>query len=87
MTFERFPCSDTCAYLFCLFSFHQPGIAYSVVYRDSVLKSRGLGVLNRTAKPATPPDGSTIFRIGSVSKVFAVSYHFSANNIDLCTTL
>lgn len=48
-----------------------PGIAYSVVYRDSVLKSRGLGVLNRTAKPAKPPDGSTIFRIGSVSKVFA----------------
>ena len=49
----------------------QPGIAASVVYRDQVVFSKGFGVKDKS-KPGAP-DGSTIFRIGSVSKVFAVS--------------
>jgi len=53
-----------------LYSF-QPGIAASVVYRDQVVFSKGFGVKDKS-KPGAP-DGSTIFRIGSVSKVFAVS--------------
>jgi len=54
----------------CLFVF-QPGIAASVVYRDQVIFSKGFGVKDKT-KPGAP-DENTIFRIGSVSKVFAVS--------------
>ena len=49
----------------------QPGIAASVVYRDQVIFSKGFGVKDKTKPDA--PDESTIFRIGSVSKVFAVS--------------
>ena len=49
----------------------QPGITASVVYRDQVVFSKGFGVKDKS-KPGAP-DGSTIFRIGSVSKVFAVS--------------
>ena len=49
----------------------QPGIAASVVYRDQVIFSKGFGVKDKTKPDA--PDGNTIFRIGSVSKVFAVS--------------
>ena len=51
--------------------FCQPGIAASMVYRDQVVFSKGFGVKDKT-KPGAP-DGNTIFRIGSVSKVFAVS--------------
>ena len=50
----------------------QPGITASVVYRDQVLFTKGLGMINKK-EPNTPPQGDTIFRIGSVSKVFAVS--------------
>ena len=53
------------------FFFLKPGIAASVIYRDSVIWSKGFGVKEKT-KPGIP-DGKTIFGIGSVSKVFAVS--------------
>jgi len=49
----------------------QPGIAASIVYRNQVIYSKGFGLINKT-KPDVP-DGNTIFRIGSVSKVFVVS--------------
>ena len=49
----------------------QPGIAASIVYRNQVIFSKGFGLINKT-KPDVP-DGNTIFRIGSVSKVFVVS--------------
>ena len=50
----------------------KPGIAYSVAYKGTVLKSGGLGV--KIKGNAGAPDSNTIFRIGSVSKVFAVSF-------------
>ncbi len=50
----------------------QPGIAYSLTYKDKVLFSGGLGVTVKNKNGE--PNGTTIFRIGSVSKVFAVSY-------------
>lgn len=46
-----------------------PGIAYSVTYEGKTLGIGGLGVKDKT-KPGIP-DADTIFRIGSVSKVFA----------------
>lgn len=60
--------------LFTLYVFLKPGIAYSIFYKDRVLKSGGLGV--RVKGNGTVPDGNTIFRIGSVSKVFAVSVSY-----------
>lgn len=56
----------------------QPGIAASIVYRNQVIYSKGFGLINKT-KPDVP-DGNTIFRIGSVSKVFVVSWcsHYPA---------
>jgi len=50
----------------------------AVSYRGEVLWSRGYGVINR--KSTTVPDGDTIFRVGSISKVFAVREQ-------LCTSL
>ena len=49
----------------------QPGIAYSVMYKGTVLKSGGVGV--KVKGNSAAPDSNSIFRIGSVSKVFAVS--------------
>ena len=49
----------------------QPGIAYSVTYKGAVLKNGGVGV--KAKGNSAPPDSNSIFRIGSVSKVFAVS--------------
>ena len=49
----------------------QPGIAYSVAYKGTVLKAGGVGVKVKGSNDV--PDSNTIFRIGSVSKVFAVS--------------
>ena len=49
----------------------QPGIAYSVTYKGTVLKNGGVGV--KVKGYSAPPDSNSIFRIGSVSKVFAVS--------------
>ena len=54
---------------FCL----QPGISASVSYREQTIWSKGFGVNSKTGS-ATPPDGDSIFRIGSVSKVFAVRW-------------
>ena len=52
-------------------NFMQPGIVYSVAYKGRVLKAGGFGV---KAKGSTDvPDSNTIFRVGSVSKVFPVS--------------
>lgn len=52
----------------------KPGITYSVSYKGSVLKSGGLGVKSKeNSSDAQAPDSNTTFRIGSVSKVFAVS--------------
>ena len=48
----------------------QPGIAYSVAYKGRVLKAGGFGVKTKGSNDA--PDSSTIFRVGSVSKVFPV---------------
>ena len=50
----------------------KPGIAYSVTYKGTLLQAGGLGV--KTKGSAGAPDSNTIFRIGSVSKVFAVSF-------------
>ncbi|CAI8001938.1 Putative beta-lactamase-like 1 [Geodia barretti] len=47
-----------------------PGISASLVYMGSEIWSKGFGVKSKTG-PSTPPDHHTIFRIGSVSKVFA----------------
>ena len=49
----------------------RPRIAYSVAYKGTVLKAGGVGVKVKGSNDV--PDSSTVFRIGSVSKVFAVS--------------
>ena len=49
----------------------QPAIAYSLTYQAQPMSIGGLGLKDKT-KPGAP-DADTIFRIGSVSKVFAVS--------------
>ena len=49
----------------------QPGISASLVYMGSEICSKGFGVKSKTG-PSSPPDHHTIFRIGSISKVFAV---------------
>ena len=56
----------------------QPGIAYSVAYKGRVLKAGGLGV--KTKGSTDTPDSNTIFRVGSVSKVFPVSQFRHGNN-------
>jgi CubicO group peptidase (beta-lactamase class C family) len=48
-----------------------PGIAAGLVYRDKVLWSKGVGTIVKGK--TSPPTTTTVFRIGSVSKVFAVS--------------
>ena len=55
----------------CAYWYVQPGIAYSVTYKGTVLKNGGVGV--KLKGNSAPPDSNSIFRIGSVSKVFAVS--------------
>ena len=50
----------------------QPAITASLVYREQVLFTKGVGMISKK-QPKTPPQGDTIFRIGSISKVFAVS--------------
>ena len=50
----------------------QPGIAASMVYMGKEIWTQGFGVKSKTGQPE-PPDHNTIFRIASVSKVFAVS--------------
>lgn len=50
----------------------QPGLAASITYRDQELWSKGLGVTTKGGRGGTP-NTTTIYRIASVSKVFAVS--------------
>ena len=54
-----------------MYVYVQPGIAYSVTYKGTVLRNGGVGV--KVKGNSAPPDSNSIFRIGSVSKVFAVS--------------
>ena len=61
----------------------QPAIAISVTYMGETLWSKGLGVKSKDDPNHTPPDGDTIFRIGSVSKIFPVSDHY--NNYCQCS--
>ena len=42
-----------------------------MIYKGTVLKNGGVGV--KVKGNSAPPDSNSIFRIGSVSKVFAVS--------------
>ena len=49
----------------------QPGIAYTVAYKGRILKAGGLGV--KTKGRTDAPNSNTIFRVGSVSKIFPVS--------------
>lgn len=44
-----------------------------ISYRDTDLLSVAYGVKDKK-KPDVKPDGDTIFRIGSLSKVFVVSF-------------
>ena len=50
----------------------QPGAAYGMQYMDKFKWAKGFGVKDK-GTPDVSPDPDTIFRIGSVSKVFAVS--------------
>ena len=43
-----------------------------ISYKGRTLWAKGYGTINKD-KPYTVPDTDTIFRIGSVSKVFAVN--------------
>jgi len=43
----------------------------AISYRGETLWSKGYGVIDK--KSTTVPDSNTIFRVGSISKVFAVS--------------
>lgn len=49
----------------------QPGLVARISYRDTDLLSVAYGVKDKK-KPDVKPDGDTIFRIGSLSKVFVV---------------
>ena len=48
------------------------------MYKDTILKSGGVGV--KVKGKNEPPDYDSIFRIGSVSKVFAVSLRTLTEN-------
>ena len=41
---------------------------------DKIQWSKGFGVKDVVAPNNVPPDGDTIFRIASITKVFVVSY-------------
>ena len=51
----------------------QPGAALGIQYMDTFKWTAGFGVKDKSI-PDLHPQSDTIFRIGSVSKVFAVSY-------------
>jgi len=46
----------------------------AVSYRGDTLWSKGYGVIDK--KSTIVPDGDTIFRVGSISKVFSVRDHY-----------
>ena len=56
-----------------IFAFIQPGLAAAVAYRGETILNIGYGVVDKKSKSARTPDGDTIFRVGSISKVFVVS--------------
>ena len=62
-----------------------PGIAASITYNGQTLYSRGFGVVDKDSTIA--PNGSTIFRIGSVSKVFAVIMIYQLYMSDVISSL
>ncbi|XP_065902491.1 putative beta-lactamase-like 1 [Dysidea avara] len=49
-----------------------PGLAAAVAYRGETILTVGEGVINKKSTPARKPDSDTIFRIGSISKVFVI---------------
>jgi len=51
----------------------QPGLAATVAYRGETILTVNEGVIDKKSTPSRKPDGDTIFRIGSISKVFVVS--------------
>ena len=56
-----------------MYIFPQPGVAAAVAYRGEIILTVGDGVVDKSSKTPKAPDGDTIFRIGSISKVFVVS--------------
>ena len=64
-----------------MFYFYQPGVVGAIAYRGETLLSVGYGTIKKGSK--TVPNADTIFRIGSITKVFVVSgnYH-TAQNFD-----
>lgn len=48
-----------------------------MTYKGKTLWTKGFGVIDKN-KPGDVPDADTIFRIGSVSKIFPVGLSFSA---------
>ena len=57
----------------------QPGVAYGLTYEGKPLGVGGMGLKDKTKTGV--PDADTIFRIGSVSKVFAVSIRSACHQI------
>jgi len=55
-----------------LFVLIQPGLAAAITYRGEPLLTVGDGVVSKKDKSPRTPDGDTIFRVGSISKVFVV---------------
>ena len=51
----------------------QPGLAAAIAYRGEVILTVGDGVVSKKDKSFRKPDGDTIFRVGSITKVFVVS--------------
>ena len=60
-----------CMYITVL-CFHQPGLAAAIAYRGETLLSVGYGTIKKGSE--TAPNGDTIFRIGSLTKIFTVSH-------------
>jgi Beta-lactamase len=49
-----------------------PGMSLSVVYNGEVILERGLGLANETGGASVPVTPETVWRLGSISKVFVV---------------
>jgi len=58
-------------YYICYF-ITQPGLAAAVAYRGETILTVSEGVIDKKSTPPRKPDSDTIFRIGSISKVFVV---------------
>jgi len=57
----------------------------AVSYRGETLWSKGYGVIDK--KSTTVPSSDTIFRVGSISKVFAVSAIIKCAMPRLCSCI